>query len=68
MEESEVEGSGDLPVESMAVPEGQGSVGNETRSASTLSNSVDTSGGQNESCSNAETRQEGNDIVGYSFS
>ena len=68
MEESEVEGSGDLPVGRTAVPEGQGRVDNETRSASTLSNSPDTSGGQNESSSNAETRQEGNDIVGYSFS
>ena len=68
MEESEVEGSGDLPVGRTVVPEGQGSVDNETRSASTLSNTPGTSGGQNESSSNAETRQEGNDIVGYSFS
>ena len=68
MEESEVEGSGDLPVGSPVVPEGQGRVDNVTTSASSLSNSADTSGGKNESSSNAATPKEGNDIVGYSFS
>ena len=36
--------------------------------APSLSNSADTSGGKNESSSNAATPKEGNDIVGYSFS
>ena len=68
MEESEVEGSGDLPVGRTVVPEGQGNVDNETTGALSLSNSADTSGGQNESSSNAATPKKGNDIVGYSFS